>query len=275
MLYLCATPIGNLEDITLRVRRILQEADVVYAEDTRHTLALFNHLGIKNRLVSCHEHNERLRTEEVLELLRQGKDVAVVSDAGMPGISDPGALLAAAAAREGLPFTVLPGPSASVTALVLSALPCERFVFEGFLPREKKPRRERLELLKKEERTTILYESPYRLRDTLEELFKELGDRPAAVCRELTKVYEECIRGTLGSLIEHYEQAPKGECVLILGGAQKQQAQEADEEELIRRMSRLIAEGEKPKSAAKKAAEGSAQSASDLYNAYQRRKEQQ
>lgn len=267
MIYLCATPIGNLEDITLRVVRILREADVIYAEDTRHTLQLLNHLGIKKPLVSCHEHNEQQRAQDIIADSRAGRMVAVVSDAGMPGISDPGGAVARAAAQAGEPFTVAPGASAALTSLVLSALPCDRFVFEGFLPRDKKPRRARLEALRREPRTAILYESPFRLRDTLEELLRELGDRPAAVCRELTKFYEETRRAPLSELASHYEQnPPKGECVLVLSGAPPQESPAQSEEEQLQAMQALIDRGMKPKEAAKQAA--ATMTSAQLYNRY-------
>ena len=272
MLYLCATPIGNLEDITYRVVRILGEADVIYAEDTRRTVQLLSHLGLKKPLCSCHEHNEREKAKEIVALAAQGKNVAVVSDAGMPGISDPGAEVVAAAIEAGVPFTVAPGASAAVTSVVLSGLPCGRFVFEGFLPREKKPRRERLALLKAETRTTVLYESPFRLRDTLLELREELGDRPAAVCRELTKIHEEAVRGTLSELAAHYAEPPKGECVIVLSGGQPEEKALLPVEEQLALMQQRIDAGEKPKAAAKAAAQGI--SPSELYRLYVQREEE-
>ena len=269
MLYLCATPIGNLEDITYRVVRILSEADAIYAEDTRRTVQLLNHLGLKKPLSSCHEHNEREKAQEIVALAAAGKNIAVVSDAGMPGISDPGARVAEAAIAAGVPFTVAPGASAAVTAVVLSGLPCGRFVFEGFLPREKKPRRERLALLKNEPRTAVLYESPFRLKDTLLELRDALGDRPAAVCRELTKIHEETVRGSLSELAAHYAEPPKGECVIVLSGAEETAAETPSLDAQLAAMEARIASGEKPRAAAKAVANGI--SPTELYNAYLKR----
>lgn len=268
MLYLCATPIGNLEDITLRVSRILSEADIIAAEDTRRTLKLLNHLGLKKQLISCHEHNQRERAVELIRMVQEGKTVAVVSDAGMPGISDPGSAIVKAAIEAGVEFTVLPGASAVLTAVVFSGLDCGRFVFEGFLPREKKQRMERIASLLREPRTAVIYESPYRLRDTLLELLKNLGDRPAAVCRELTKIYEETVRGTLSTLLEHYTEAPKGECAIVLGGAVIAK-EEPSLSVLLATMLKGIGEGMRPKDAAKAAA---GKNANALYQEYLKQK---
>lgn len=273
MIYLIATPIGNLEDITLRAVRVLGECDAVYAEDTRHTLGLLNHLNIKKPLTSCHEHNERERAAEIVARSQQGECIAVVSDAGMPGISDPGAAVVQAAIEANEPFTVLPGASAALTSAVLSGLPCDRFCFEGFLPRDKKPRRERLEVLKTERRTAVIYESPFRLKDTLDELCAALGDRNAAVCRELTKVHEECARGSLSELSAHFSQGTRGECVIVLGGAAEEEtAQDAPTlTEQLDAMRAAVSGGEKPRAAAKRIARG--MSASELYNQFMYLKE--
>ena len=271
MILLCATPIGNLEDITLRVINALRDCDGIYAEDTRRTLALLNHLGIKKPLFSCHEHNERQRAEEIVARSKAGETLVVVSDAGMPGISDPGAAVAAAAIAANEPFTVCPGASAVLMSAVLSGLDCARFCFEGFLPREKKPRRERLELLQSETRTTVLYESPFRLKDTLLELLATLGDRPCAVCRELTKLHEEVCRGTLSSVAGHFDSPPKGECVIIVDGAAEKGEALPTEEDLLWAMAKAVAAGEKPKAAAKRLAQGI--TPSELYNRYMRQKE--
>ncbi len=242
-LYLCATPIGNLEDITLRVLRVLQEADSIWAEDTRHTLGLLNHYEIKKPLVSCHEHNERERAQELVRALRQGKAIAFCSDAGMPGISDPGTTLLAACAAEGLPATVLPGASAVPTAAVLSGLYQEPFTFYGFLPREKKPRATLLEQLKTQQGLLLLYESPVRVPATLKELLGALGDREAALLRELTKLHEEAARGTLSSLSERFSEPPRGECVIAIQGAEPAKAADASEAELDDALARLLREG--------------------------------
>lgn len=219
VLYLCATPIGNLEDITLRVLRVLQEVDLIAAEDTRHTRKLLNHYDIRAELTSYHDHNRRSKGENLLQQLAAGQNVALVSDAGMPGISDPGEELVVEALKRGIPVIPLPGPSALITALVVSGLAAERFVFEGFLPRKNKDRAGRLSELATEGRTIIIYEAPHRLIKTLEELLNCLGDRPACAARELTKRYEEVRRGSISQLLEHFSaHAPKGEFVLVVGG---------------------------------------------------------
>ncbi|MEW5761813.1 MAG: 16S rRNA (cytidine(1402)-2'-O)-methyltransferase [Bacillota bacterium] len=219
ILYLCATPIGNLEDITLRVLRVLREADLIAAEDTRHTRKLLAHYGIRGRLTSYHAHNAKKKSEELLALVRAGKQVAVVSDAGLPGVSDPGAELVARAVAEGLPVVALPGACALVTALVVSGLRTDRFVFEGFLPR--RGRKKALARLAREPRTIILYEAPHRLLQTLEAILAELGDRRVAVARELTKEFEEVYRGTVGEALDHFRaQPPRGEITIVLEGAE-------------------------------------------------------
>lgn len=253
-LYLCATPIGNLEDMTLRVLRVLQEADSVWAEDTRHTLGLLNHYEIKKPLVSCHEHNEKERAAELVQELRRGKNIAFCSDAGMPGVSDPGATLLAACAKEGLPATVLPGASAVPTAAVLSGLYAEPFTFYGFLSREKKSRYAMLDKLKTQEGLLLLYESPMRLPATLKDLLNALGDRPAAVLRELTKVHEEAARGTLSSLSGRFSEPPRGECVIAIQGAEPQKTADVSETALDEAIARLLREGFSARDAASAAA---------------------
>lgn len=221
MLYLCATPIGNLEDITLRVLRILKEADYIVAEDTRHTLKLLNHFEISKPLISYHEHSTQGRAEEILSLIDRGNKVALVSDAGMPGISDPGEDLVRMARERGLPVTILPGPTAGLSALVLSGFPGRRFVFEGFLPHEKRERTKILKKLNEEERTIILYEAPHHLYGTLKDLNEHLGDRKIAIVRELTKIHEQVLIFTLGEAIEYFEHSsPRGEFVLVVEGRQ-------------------------------------------------------
>lgn len=221
-LYICATPIGNLGDITLRVLETLRGCDYVAAEDTRHTLKLLNHFEIKARLISYYEHNEVRRSGELIDLLKAGKDIALVSDAGMPLISDPGAQIIRRCADEGILVTACPGASASLTALALSGLPAERFVFEGFLPKTGKERAAALAALLREQRTTVIYESPHRLRQTLGELYAALGNRRLAILRELTKIHEECLRVTLEEAVGIFaEREPKGEFVLVLEGASK------------------------------------------------------
>ena len=219
-LVLVPTPIGNLDDITVRAQRVLAEADAVIAEDTRVTGRLLQHLGISKPLIPFHAHNEHRTVEHVLMRLQKGERFALVSDAGTPGISDPGFLLVRAAIQAGIAVECLPGPTAFVPALVNSGLPCDRFVFEGFLP-VKKGRRTRIEGLKNEERTMAFYESPHRIARTLTELGEAFGaDRRASVSREISKLHEETVRGTLGELVEHFTaKEPRGEFVLVVQGA--------------------------------------------------------
>lgn len=217
-LYLCGTPIGNLEDVTLRALRVLGEVDLIAAEDTRHTRKLLGRYGIKTPLTSFHAHNRTRKAPELLERLRQGASVALVSDAGMPGVSDPGSELAAQAVREGFAVVPVPGPSAVLAALVVSGLRTDRFVFEGFLPR--RGRRGALEALRGERRTVVLFEAPTRLLATLADILDVLGDRRVAVARELTKQFEEVFRGTVAEAREHFTaRAPRGELTLVLEGA--------------------------------------------------------
>ena len=221
-LYLCATPIGNLGDITERVLRTLESVDLIAAEDTRNTLRLLNHFGIKKPLTSYHEYNKYTKAEELISKLHRGASIAVVTDAGTPAISDPGEVIAAMCLEQGIRVTSLPGACALITALTMSGMPARRFCFEGFLPADKKERRYILTQLQREERTTILYEAPHHLRGTLQELYDNLGDRRITVCRELTKKFEEALPMTLASAIEYYaENEPRGEYVLVLAGADR------------------------------------------------------
>lgn len=218
-LYICPTPIGNLEDITLRTLRILKEVDLIAAEDTRHSIKLLNHYEIKKPLVAYHEHNEREKGKDLIKELLKGKSIAQISDAGMPGISDPGETLIRLAIEEGIEVIVLPGATALITALVASGLPTRRFLFEGFLPAKKKERIDRLKILKTEENTIIIYESPHRLKDSLKDVLATLGNRNIAVIRELTKVYEEVFRSDVKEAIEKFEEIPpRGEFVLVIEG---------------------------------------------------------
>lgn len=219
-LYLCATPIGNLEDMTLRAIRTLKEADIIAAEDTRNSQKLLNHFDIHTKMTSYHEHNKWDKGRTLVEKLLEGKNVALITDAGMPGISDPGTELVQLASEAGIPITVVPGATASLSALVLSALPTRYFVFEGFLPTDSTDRKKRLEKLKEEDRTMILYEAPHRLRATLSDLAALFGDeRKAAVVRELTKKHENVLRSPIGDLRDHYkEEEPRGECVILIEG---------------------------------------------------------
>lgn len=218
LLYLVSTPIGNLDDITRRAVQILGEVDAIIAEDTRKTTILLKHLGISKPLMSYHAHNEHRRAADVVRRLQQGSSLALVSDAGTPGISDPGFHIVRECIRENIRVVPIPGPSAFLTALSASGLPMDRFVFEGFLP-HKKGRKSRLESLKDEDRTIVLYESPHRIVRTLRDLRDVLGNRPAVIGRELTKVFEEIVRGNLGELEEYIESRPiRGEFVIIIAG---------------------------------------------------------
>ena len=219
MLYVIATPIGNLGDMTLRALEALREADVVAAEDTRHSGILLKHYQISKPLVSFHEHNEAMRTAELVERLADGHNIALITDAGMPGISDPGARLVRECIRRDLPFTIIPGPSSILTALVGSGLSADKFFFGGFLPNKSGGRERELRAAAAREETTIVFESPHRLLKTLKAAVDILQDRPLCVARELTKKFEEFRRGTAAELSAHYEaRPPKGEIVLVIAG---------------------------------------------------------
>lgn len=218
-LYLCATPIGNLKDITDRVRETLKSVDLIAAEDTRNSMKLMTHFDIHAPLTSYHEFNKFDKAEDLVNTLLSGKNVALITDAGTPAISDPGEVLVQKCVEAGIPVTSLPGPSAVITALTLSGLSTGRFSFEGFLPREKKERREILSELKDERRTIILYEAPHHLGATLKDLLETLGDRNTALCRELTKKHEEIVRISLSEAVSYYEvNEPRGEFVLVIEG---------------------------------------------------------
>lgn len=219
ILYIVPTPVGNMEDMTLRAIRILKEADVVLAEDTRTSGILLKHFDIKNHLMSHHKFNEHGTTAGIVERLKAGQTVALISDAGTPGISDPGFYLAREAARAGITVQTLPGPTACIPAIVSSGLPCDRFCFEGFLP-QKKGRQTHLESLKEETRTMVFYESPFRLLKTLKQFAEVFGpERQVSVAREVSKLHEEHVRGTLAEVVAHFEEtAPRGEIVVVLAG---------------------------------------------------------
>lgn len=269
MLYLCATPIGNLEDITLRVLRVLQEADVIYCEDTRNTLKLLRHFEIAKPLQSYHDHSPEARAQKIADDVRAGRQVALVSDAGMPVISDPGFDLVNLFRRENLPYTVLPGASASLTALVLSGIAADRFLFEGFLPRKKKDLEARLALLDKERATAIIYESPHRLSATLDVFAKRWPERECAAVREITKRFEETVRGTTVSVRNHFNaNAPRGEFVLILGGAVETETSAEDTlAQGLALAKRLIQDGASTNQAAKEAAQATGLSKRTIYQA--------
>jgi 16S rRNA (cytidine1402-2'-O)-methyltransferase len=252
-LFMVGTPIGNLEDITERARRTLASVYVVAAEDTRHTGMMLKRLGIQARLVSFFEGNEAERTPKLLDMLRDGNDVAMVSDAGMPGLSDPGYRLVTACVEEGIGVDVIPGPSAAVAALVVSGLPTDRFVFEGFLPRSGKSRAQRLAALAAEERTAVLFESPRRLERTLVDLLDSCGDRRVTVARELTKLHQEVFRGRLAEVLGMVRgREVRGEVVVVLGGGPG--APPVSEEDAVTMAAELVAGGMRKREAARLAA---------------------
>lgn len=220
-LYLVATPIGNLEDITLRALRILKEVDLIAAEDTRNTLKLLNHFEIRKPLISNHRHNEEEREDLLIHKLKEGKNVAVVSDAGTPGISDPGEVIVKKAIEENIEVIPIPGACAAINALIASGLDTKEFVFLGFLPLNKKLRKEKLEEIKDENRTMIIYEAPHKMKDSLKDLKEVVGDRRIVLAREITKIHEEFIRGNIEELIQKSEQL-KGEMILLIEGGTKE-----------------------------------------------------
>ena len=229
MLYVCATPIGNLGDMTPRVVETLRMADVIAAEDTRNSIKLLNHFDIHTLMTSYHEHNKVEKAHKLISMLQAGQNIALITDAGTPAISDPGEVLVRMCLESGIPVTSLPGPAACITALTLSGLPTRRFCFEGFLPTDKKERREVLEELSGESRTIILYEAPHHLVRTLEELYSVLGDRDVTLCRELTKKFESVMPTTLGEALKYYESnEPKGEYVLVIRGRNRQELRQEE-----------------------------------------------
>lgn len=256
MLYLVPTPIGNLGDISQRCRETLENADFIAAEDTRVTLKLLNHLGIKKSLVSYYEHNKAAQGSRIVERILSGETCALVSDAGSPAISDPGEDLVRQCAAAGIPVCAIPGPCAAITALSISGQSTGRFCFEGFLSTAKKSRREHLESLAAEERTMIFYEAPHKLLTTLADMAEVFGaDRPVSLCRELTKLHEEVVRTTLGQALERYTQnPPKGEFVLILAGAKPAAKALPSENDAAARVAQLLAQGLSRKDAVKQTA---------------------
>ncbi|WP_058487033.1 16S rRNA (cytidine(1402)-2'-O)-methyltransferase [Defluviitalea phaphyphila] len=230
ILYLCATPIGNLEDITYRAVRILKEVDLIAAEDTRHTKKLLNYLEINTPLTSYHEHNKKVKGPVLIKKLQDGLNIALVTDAGTPGISDPGEDLVKLAHKNNIKVTPIPGAVAAISGLIVSGISTDRFVFEGFLPTDTKKKKERLEKLSKEERTIILYEAPHRIFKTLEALYKTLGNRKISIIREITKQYEEIKLFTLEESIKYYEKnSPKGEFVLVIEGISDEEINKINE----------------------------------------------
>lgn len=255
-LYLVPTPIGNLGDLSDRIRETLAAADFIAAEDTRVSLKLLNHLGLKKPLVSYYEHNRAESGPRIVQRLLAGETCALVTDAGTPAISDPGEDLVALCAKEGVPVCAIPGPCAVVTALAVSGQPTGRFTFEGFLSTNKKSRREHLEQLREERRTMVFYEAPHKLGQTLADLADAFGpDRPISLCRELTKLHEEVLRMTLGEAIAYYtEQPPRGEYVLVLRGCDAPQAPSATVEDGVARARELMEQGLSRKDAIRQAA---------------------
>ena len=243
-LYLCATPIGNLEDITLRVLRTLKEVDLIAAEDTRNSIKLLNHFDIKTPMTSYHEYNKIDKAYVLINKMQEGQNIALITDAGTPGISDPGEELAAMCYEAGIEVTSLPGPAACITALTLSGLPTRRFAFEAFLPADKKERKQILEELKNETRTIILYEAPHRLVRTLEELKETLGNRRMTLCRELTKKHETAFHSTIDDLILYYQtEKPLGECVLVIEGRNRKEMEE-EQKAAAKEAERVVAEAQ-------------------------------
>lgn len=223
-LYLCATPIGNLKDITARVLETLEQADMIAAEDTRNSIHLLTHFGIKTPMTSYHEYNKIEKAHWLIDRLKEEKNIALITDAGTPAISDPGEALVRMCQEEGITVTSLPGPAACITALTLSGLPTRRFCFEGFLPSDKKERKEILEEMAAEPRTMILYEAPHHLKKTLQELYDIMGDRKITICRELTKKFETVLPTTFSDAIAMYEKEdPRGEYVLVIAGKDREQ----------------------------------------------------
>ena len=256
MLYLVPTPIGNLGDISIRCKQTLEEADFIAAEDTRVTMKLLNHLGIKKSLVSYFEHNKAMKGDWIVERILAGETCALVSDAGSPAISDPGEELVKQCAQAGITVCAIPGPCAVITALSISGQSTGRFCFEGFLSTAKKSRREHLESLLGEKRTMIFYEAPHKLLNTLEDMAKVFGDdRPISLCRELTKLHEEVIRTTLSGAITFYnEQAPRGEYVLVVAGAPEEEKTELTAEDAAAYVAKLMESGMSRKDAIKQTA---------------------
>lgn len=272
-LYLCATPIGNLEDMTFRVIRILKEVDLIAAEDTRNSIKLLNHFEIKTPMTSYHEFNKYEKGKRLVEKLSEGMNIALITDAGTPGISDPGEELVKMCYEAGIPVTSLPGAAACITALTLSGLSTRRFAFEAFLPADKKERQEVLKELERETRTMILYEAPHRLIRTLKELNGVFGNRKLTVCRELTKKYETAFVTTFEEAISYYEgNEPRGECVLVIEGRSRQEMKEEAQEKWQQmsievHMEHYTGQGMEKKEAMKQVAKDRGISKRDVYQA--------
>ena len=272
-LYLCATPIGNLEDMTLRCIRILKEVDLIAAEDTRNSIKLLNHFEIKTPMTSYHEYNKIEKGHRLIEQLQNGEDIALITDAGTPGISDPGEELVGMCQEAGITVTAVPGAAACITALTISGLATRRFAFEAFLPTDKKERQAILEELKRETRTMILYEAPHRLVRTLKVLYETLGNRRISVCRELTKRHETVFATTIEGALDYYEsQEPKGECVMVIEGKSREEIREEEkarweEMDIEGHMNYYLERGMDKKEAMKQVAKDRGVSKRDIYQA--------
>ena len=272
-LYLCATPIGNLEDMTFRAVRILKEVDLIAAEDTRNSIKLLNHFEIKTKMTSYHEFNKVEKARYLVEKMQEGLNVAVITDAGTPGISDPGEELVRQCYEAGITVTSVPGACAAVNALIISGQPTRRFAFEAFLPADKKERKEILATLEQETRTMILYEAPHRLLKTLGELYEVLGNRKISLCKELTKRYENVFHTTIEEAIAHYEEnEPRGEFVLVIEGKTFEEIKKENQEEFLaisigEHMERYLSQGMDKKQAMKAVAKDRGISKRDVYQA--------
>ena len=275
MLYLCATPIGNLGDVSSRCIEVLNSVDMIAAEDTRHTLKLLNHFGISKPMTSYHEHNKREKGEYLISLLKEGKNIALVSDAGTPAISDPGEDLVKLCVENDLEVTSIPGPVAAINALILSGLSARRFSFEGFLSVTKRRKHEHLESLKNDTHTLIFYEAPHKLITTLSDMLEIFGDRKIALVRELTKIHEDIFRTTLSGALEYYsEKSPRGEYVIVVEGATETEAETQEQWwcdlSIKEHVDEYIKRGENSKDAIKSAAKDRGLSKRDVYNEYHR-----
>ncbi|MDD6615469.1 MAG: 16S rRNA (cytidine(1402)-2'-O)-methyltransferase [Lachnospiraceae bacterium] len=272
-LYLCATPIGNLEDITMRVIRTLKEVDLIAAEDTRNSIRLLNHFEIRTPMTSYHEYNRIEKAHVLIDKMLAGQNIALITDAGTPGISDPGEDLVRLSREAGIEVTSLPGACACVTALTISGLPTRRFCFEAFLPQEKKEKQQILEELQTETRTVILYEAPHRLVRTLQELYDALGERRITICRELTKKHETAFATTLSEAITYYQtQEPKGECVIVMEGRSREEMRQEEQQRweemsIPEHVAYYEAQGQSRKDAMKLAAKDRGVSKREIYAA--------
>ena len=277
-LYLCATPIGNLGDMTPRAVETLRSVDLIAAEDTRNSIRLLNHFDIHTPMTSYHEYNKVEKAHALIRQLREGKDVALITDAGTPGISDPGEELVRMCRDFGIEVTAIPGAAACITALTISGLPTRRFVFEAFLPMDKKNREGVLKILEKEQRTIVMYEAPHRLVRTLKLLAESLGDRPVSVCRELTKRHETVYESTLAKAAEYYEQnAPKGECVLVIGGISREEIEKEERNgwekmTIEEHMEYYLCQGMEKKEAMKQTAKDRGVQKREIYNYLNKKK---